>query len=258
MRAGKGRQVYQRRTYRRLCGREDFIYFRAAYKETDLYVGLPQEHHRPEWPHITRNSIRVYRRQLEKYIAGHPDFLHALTPIPVGDEAPEIVRIMGRAARTAGVGPMAAVAGAMAELVARDLMGTSGEIYIENGGDIYLNSRRPCFIGVHAGSSPLSNRLAIKIQPRLCPLGVCTSSGTVGHSLSLGRADAAVILAPSAALADAVATAAGNLVQKPEDVEKAALWAARVPGVLGALIIAEEKMALWGSVELVPWERTDG
>jgi ApbE superfamily uncharacterized protein (UPF0280 family) len=147
---------------------------------------------------------------------------------------------------------MAAVAGAIAQFVAQELVGPEVEIIIENGGDIYLNSTRPRNIGIFAGqSSSFSNRLALEIAPELCPLGICTSSGTVGPSLSFGHADAAVIMASSSVLADAVATAAANVVQQPRDVEKAAQLAAAVPGILGAVIIAGDKLAAWGKVTLI-------
>ncbi|MCA1989441.1 MAG: hypothetical protein LDL07_09915, partial [Desulfarculus sp.] len=83
------------------------------------------------------------------------------------------------------------------------------------------------------------------------PLAVCTSSGTVGHSLSLGRADAATILAKDAALADAAATALGNRVRTAADLATALDWAQGVPGVLGALVIKGSQLAAWGEVELV-------
>lgn len=98
---------------------------------------------------------------------------------------------------------------------------------------------------------PLSNRLAVAIAPQGHAFGVCTSSGTVGPSLSLGRADAAMIIAPSAILADAAATAAGNRVQTAADLEAALAWARQIPGVSGVLLIKDDKLALWGECRLV-------
>jgi hypothetical protein len=125
-------------------------------------------------------------------------------------------------------------------------------VIVENGGDIYIRSGRVRKIGIFAGESPFTNRVALEIQPHQTPLGVCTSSGTVGHSLSLGRADAVVILAPSAPLADAVATAAGNLVQDERDLEKAVNFALGIKSVTGALAIKNDQLAAAGKIKLVP------
>ena len=242
---------YEERSYRRYFVQEDLVHFQVAYKETDLDVGIPKARFKPELVRRAEKIIRYYRRELEAYISRDLDFARTLAPHDVQPEAPPIAREMAAAARLAGVGPMAAVAGAMAQYVAFALAGPEEEIIVENGGDIYLNSSRSRLIGIFAGASPFSHRLALRVEPYMCPLGICTSSGTVGPSLSFGRADAAVILATSATLADAVATAAGNAVQEPLDVEKAARLAAAIPGVLGAVIIAGDKLAAWGRVNLV-------
>lgn len=158
---------------------------------------------------------------------------------------------MLEAGRLTGVGPMAGVAGAIAEAVGRDLQVFSPEVIIENGGDLFVASQEPLVIGVYAGGSPLSRRLGITLPP--CPegLGLCTSSGTVGHSLSFGRADAVTVLSPSAVLADAAATAVGNRVRTRQDLGAALAWAEGIPQVEGVLIIVDDKLGLWGSLELV-------
>jgi len=159
---------------------------------------------------------------------------------------------MAGAARLAGVGPMAAVAGAFAQYVGRALSRRTKDVIVENGGDIYLRSTRQRRVGIFAGKSPLSNRLALEIRPEHTPLAICTSSGTVGPSLSFGRADAAVVLSPSAPLADAVATAAGNMVQEREEVQKAAEFALSIKGITGAVIIKADRLAACGELKLVP------
>ena len=141
--------------------------------------------------------------------------------------------------------------GAIAEYVGRDLQPRVQQVIVENGGDIYFSVRDAVKVGVYAGASPLSNRLAVAIAPQGHAFGVCTSSGTVGPSLSLGRADAAMIIAPSAILADAAATAAGNRVQTAADLEAALAWARQIPGVSGVLLIKDDKLALWGECRLV-------
>ena len=235
------------RTYRARMARPGLQGFRVVVKETDLWV-LAARDFSPE----VRDLVIQERQQLEAYIAGHPDFLTSLVPWPADPFAPPVVREMIEAARAAGVGPMAAVAGALAARVGRQLASLSPEVIVENGGDIFMAITQPATIALFAGKSPLSHRVGLKIDPSLSPLGVCTSSATVGHSLSFGRADAACVLAESAALADAAATALGNRVQGPDTIASALAWAAALPNLLGAVVIVGEKLGAWGQVELVP------
>jgi ApbE superfamily uncharacterized protein (UPF0280 family) len=239
--------MYEPRTYRSRMARPGLVGFRVVVQETDLWVLAERDLSRE-----VREVVLQERRQLEAYIGAHPGFLPALTPWPEDPFAPPVVREMITAAGKTGVGPMAAVAGALAERVGRALEPLSGEVIVENGGDLYLKVASSATIALFAGKSPLSHRVGLKIDPELSPLGVCTSSGTVGHSLSFGRADAACILAPSAALADAAASGLGNLVQDAGSIAAALDWAATVPEILGAVVIVGDKLGVWGRVELVP------
>jgi len=144
--------------------------------------------------------------------------------------------------------------GAIAEFVGRELLEFSPEIIVENGGDIFVKSLRQRTIGIYAGGSPLTGRLGLQIEPEDTPLGICTSSGTVGHSLSFGRADAAIVLADSATLADAAATAIGNRVSEPADIEKAIEFARGIGQLRGVVIIKGENLGVWGEVKLVKTE----
>ena len=166
----------------------------------------------------TRDLVLKHRMALERYIGDHPDFVDRLTPYPRDPLAPPIVKTMMEAGRKAGVGPMGAVAGAVAEYVGRDLLAYSEEIIIENGGDIFIRTTFPLTVAILAGGSPLTGKLGVRIDSPESPVGVCTSSGTVGHSFSLGRADAAVVISASAALADAAATAIGYRVSDKADI----------------------------------------
>lgn len=239
--------MYQPRTYRHWIKDSSLIAFTVTVKETDLYI---RARRRLELEALA--SVLRHRTPLEEYIATHPSFLHSLEPITVEETAPHIVKEMAIAGEKAGVGPMAAVAGAIAEAVGRDLLTFTSEVIVENGGDIFLKITRQRLVGIYAGNSPLTGKIALKILPRETPLGVCTSSGTVGHSLSFGTADAAIALSPSAALADAAATALGNRVRTAEDIPQALKWAQSVPGLVGAVIIKDDKLGAWGKVRLVP------
>jgi ApbE superfamily uncharacterized protein (UPF0280 family) len=146
---------------------------------------------------------------------------------------------------------MAAVAGAFAQAAGEFLAAYSTEVIVENGGDIYMYTTKDRIVGIYAGPhSPYTGVMGIKIAAGQQPLGICTSSGTVGPSFSYGKADAAIILATDALLADAAATALGNRVQTPEDVGPAVEFAATLPGVSGALAICGRALAAWGAVEL--------
>jgi ApbE superfamily uncharacterized protein (UPF0280 family) len=181
--------------------------------------------------------------------------LTSLNPVPVEENDPDIVKMMASAASLAGVGPMAAVAGAIAELVGNELLAFSPEIIIENGGDIFLRSLKNRVVGIYAGESPLSGKIGIEIAPGDTPCGVCTSSGTVGHSLSFGRADAVTVISPSAALADAGGTATGNRVQTAGDIPEAIEFARQIPGITGVLIIMGKQMSAWGNVKMVATDK---
>jgi len=169
----------------------------------------------------------------------------------VEEDAPPIVGVMAEAAQIAGVGPMAAVAGAIAEAVGKDLLVCTPEVVVENGGDIFMKISRTRLIGVYARESSFTGKIALEISPEETPLGVCTSSGTVGHSFSLGAADAVIVLSRSTALADAAATAIGNRVKSAEDIDVAIGQAQAIDGLAGVVIIKDDKMGMWGNVKLV-------
>jgi len=237
--------MYEPRTYRRWASFKDLIPFTVVEKETDLHIcalsDLKRKAHR---------LVLKYRGKVERYIEQHPAFLTSLEPLPVDKEAPHIVKIMMASAAKAGVGPMASVAGAIAEFVGSELSAFSAELIVENGGDIYLKSTKRRIVGVYAGKSPLSGKIGLEINGEDTPLGICTSSGTVGHSFSYGQADAVVVLAKSAILADAAATAIGNLIKQPEDIPNGIELAKGIAGLRGLLIIKDDKIGLWGQVKI--------
>jgi ApbE superfamily uncharacterized protein (UPF0280 family) len=242
---GESNKMYEKRTYRNLVKTDDLVKFEVVVKETDLLVRAERD-----LPKETRESVLKYRHHLETYIAMNSQFQKSLVPLTEDPYAPEIVREMIRTSQLAHVGPMAAVAGAMTEFVSRDLLKLSREVIIENGGDIYLTTSKERTVGIYAGHSPLSFKIGIVISPEETPLGICTSSGTVGPSLSFGKADAVCILSNSAVLADAAATAVGNVVKEKKDIELGLERGREIAGVLGILIIVEEKMGVWGNVKL--------
>jgi len=237
--------MYEPRTYRHWVREKDLVSFNVIIKETDLYIRASTN--------LKRKASRLvlkYRESLERYIERYPTFQTSLEPFPVGEDAPLTVRSMAESAAKVGIGPMASVAGAIAEFVGNELLAFSPEIIVENGGDIYLKSPKKRLIGIYAGNSPLSGKIGLEIDGQDTPLGICTSSGTVGHSLSYGSADAVIVLSESATLADAAATATGNLVKQPDDIQHGIEFAKSVEGLKGVLIIKDDKVGLWGEVRL--------
>lgn len=239
--------MYKERSYRSWVKSEGLVTFEVKELETDLLISASKD-----LASEARASVLSYRGDIRSYIKKNKDFFTSLEPITVDDDAPGIVRAMADAAKKASVGPMAAVAGAIAEFVGRDLLAYAEEVMIENGGDIFIKTKVNRILGIYAGeNSPFSGKLAIEIPPSKDGLGVCTSSGTVSHSLSFGKADAALIISNDAALSDAAATAVGNAVKGKDYIEKGIAVARSIDGVIGALVIVGDKMGSWGEIKLV-------
>jgi ApbE superfamily uncharacterized protein (UPF0280 family) len=238
--------VYEPRTYRHWVKDKGLVGFNVVVKETDLYIRATSDLKRK-----AQKLVVKYRKQLEEYIERHPKFLTSLEPLAVAD-APRIVTEMANATEKAGVGPMAAVAGAIAEFVGKELLELSPEVIVENGGDIFLKSATDRLIGIYAGKSPLTGKVGLEIKGKDTPLGICTSSGTVGHSLSYGKADAVIALSRSTALADAAATAIGNIIKDADDIPRGIERAISIKGLNGVIIIKDDRIGFWGKVEILP------
>ncbi len=239
---------YKKRDYRQLIDTAGLVSSNVKVRETDLHILTSVD--------VTKeaeNLVWQYRTQLENYINRNPEFHTSLAPLPIDNMALPIIRQMQCAAKASGVGPMAAVAGMISEIVGQKLINRFNltEIMVENGGDIFLERQIDCKIAIFAGSSPLSNKVGIKISPEQMPLGICTSSATVGHSLSLGKADAVTVLSASTPLADAAATRLGNEVQKSRPLQEVLDIAGQISGITGVVIIRGEEIGAWGEIELI-------
>lgn len=239
--------MYQQRTYRNLIQKDNHSFFKVVVKETDLYVHAPKH-----LESIARELILQYRGYIESYINRYPEFAKTLTPWHITTPAPLIIQDMAAAAENAGVGPMAAVAGAIAEHVGLGLLAHTNEVVVENGGDIFLKTDEPFIIGIFAGKSRLSLKLGLRLAPGNAPVSVCTSSGTVGHSLSLGKADAVCVVSASCAIADAAATSIGNQVKSETDIRKAIDFGKKMRDIMGIVVITGDKIGAWGEIEIVP------
>lgn len=243
---------YITRSYRDHFRRDHRTYFVAGYKETDLCIGVDKDSWQPGMEEFAGQYIRGLRAEMDEWIARHDSYARALVPVAADAGAPEIFREMAAVAEKSGIGPMSAVAGAVAEKTAQALKARFGmrEIIVENGGDIYADICDDLDISVFAGTSPLSEKVGLHIGAAYAPLGICTSSGTVGPSLSFGKADAVMIVCRDVKLADTYATAFANCIRTAEDVQPCVERIRTVPEILAAIAIKEDKMGICGQFEL--------
>jgi ApbE superfamily uncharacterized protein (UPF0280 family) len=238
---------YQRRFYRDGVGAKDLFREHIVVGESDLLVLTDK----PLDRNFVEKRLRLYRFAIEEYIHKDRRFRTALKPLEVEIKAPKIIKAMAFYSKRARVGPMATVAGAIAQFLGQDLLNRNYKnVIIENGGDLFLKTTRTRLIGIYAGRSKVWNKLRLKIKPLDTPLGLCTSSGVLGHSLSFGNADSVTVLSRNACLADAVATAACNLVKTKKDLKKALRFIRSIRGILGVVIIIKNNLMSWGRVQL--------
>ena len=216
------------------------MYERIVMEETDLHVAS-----RVPVRDEVISRVAEARNIINGYINGYPEFKVSLEPMEARPGAHEIIAGMCREAKKAGVGPMASVAGAIAKFAGEAIR---GEIIIENGGDIYIKSEISRKVMVYAGNSPLSGKFAVTLAPGVW--GVASSAGTFGHSVSFGRADAAMVVSRDAVLSDAAATGLGNRLKSAADIESALDWVLGIAGVTGALCVVDGRMGIEGDIVL--------
>lgn len=195
------------------------------------------------------DEIIEQRQILESYIRRQPVFLSSLVPITLLPDAPEIAVRMHEASAVVGVGPMAAVAGVFAQTAAEAALKAGGtEAVVENGGDIYIHAKNEVVIGLYADENPLSGKLGLAVSVEQMPLSICSSSGRMGHSFSMSRCDLATVVAKDAALADAAATHACNLVQTVADIDPVMEKIMNIENISGVLIIKDDRVGVCGKL----------
>ena len=224
----------------------------VKYKETDLWIGVDRKSFHKEMPSFTDRLIRRIRLEMDAYLAKDPDYARSLMPYKASPDAPLIFRAMSAAADTSGIGPMSAVAGAVARKVGETLKAEFEvqEVIVENGGDIYADMIEDIDISVFAGYSPLSEKVGLHLEAAYAPLGICTSSGTVGPSLSFGKADAVMIVCRDTLLADTYATAFANTVQTTDDINPCLDKIKATEDILAAIVIKDDKLGICGKFDL--------
>ncbi|MDH3348039.1 MAG: UPF0280 family protein [Desulfobulbaceae bacterium] len=242
----KSPESFRERSYRRIQ-QSGLISTYVKVVETDLHILAPVK--------VENESLALVlkiRTILEEYIKANPLFLTSLEPLRIDLEASPVIVAMLEAAEKTGVGPMAAVAGTVAQYVGTGLLAHGvEEVIVENGGDLFISRKQTSTVAIHAGNSPLSGKVGLVITSQSMPCGVCCSSGSVGHSLSLGDSDAVVALATSTTLADAAATAIGNKVRSGEaGINEGLQFGQKIQGVNGIVIISGKHLGAWGDIEL--------
>jgi uncharacterized protein len=243
---------YESRSYRGQFSTEGRRWFSAIFKETDLWIGVDNGSYSPYMRDEVLEIIIRLRTLMDAYLVIDPKYKESLVPYEPQTPAPSIFHDMSRVCHRTDIGPMSAVAGAVAKHVALELKKKypCEEIIVENGGDIYAEAKVDMDIAVFAGHSPLSEKVGLHIPSSAFPLGICTSSGTVGPSLSFGKADAAMIVCKDVLLADSYATAVANRVKAIDDIPSVIDYASSRYDILGAIVIKDDKMAVCGDFEL--------
>ncbi|MFO7727031.1 MAG: UPF0280 family protein [Desulfonatronovibrio sp.] len=235
------------RSYRNFCTADsDETAAQIVVEQSDLYIISKTDLK----PHVL-DRLNKIRRDIKGYIYLHPEFSHSLIPVEPDKNAPEIIRAMARASSLFGVGPMAAVAGAIAQDIAGHGSKFSPDILVENGGDIFMHSSKDRVVGLlpHP-DEPVS--LGIKISRKETPCAVCSSSATIGHSLSLGQGDLVTVRARSGAVADAGATFLCNTLRSRKSLKRINQMQAELQqkGITGVLAQLDHELIVWGNMEL--------
>ena len=243
---------YTERSYRSRFSNDERRWFCVKFLESDLWIGVDSGSYSASMEADTYAMLVELRRSMDAYLLMDPAYKTALVPYDAGLEAPDILKEMSLVSHKTGIGPMSAVAGAVAVRVAEYIKSKFGvkEIVVENGGDIYVETHSDMDISVFAGQSPLSEKIGLHIPTADFPLGICTSSGTVGPSLSLGRADAVMIVCKDVLLADSYATAMANRIKTVNDLQPVIDRIQNIPDILGAIVVKDDRMAICGQYEL--------
>ena len=231
------------------CGHPDVMKCHFEVGETAVTV-ISEE----EYVAAAEHAIFEARERILRKISEDPFFLTTYDPYPVSDDDDELIKRMCQASELAGVGPMAGVAGAVA-VFAVERMVEEGADYaiVENGGDIAMKIDRDITVGVFQDDEKFRD-LAFRIPKRDGIFGICSSSGKIGPSVSFGSSGISTVFSDDVILADACATALGNMIRDGDgkEMSKALETIGRIEGVDGCAAISNGLYAVFGKVpELV-------
>ncbi len=218
--------------------------------ESDLWIGISPGIEPQLIETLARKKLKEIRSLLSAYIVKYPDFGTSLDPVPILSGDHGLIFLMKNCSAKAGVGPMATVAGLIAEEIGKFIRGAfhPHEVIVENGGDIFLSVNSELVLSIDAGSNTHFGSLGLVIPSALTPLGICTSSGMFGHSMSLGKADTVTVACQSASLADAWATSIANHIQQEGDVKTA--LELHNADMISLICIKDEKIGVKGQLKL--------
>jgi ApbE superfamily uncharacterized protein (UPF0280 family) len=231
--------------YRSCIQSKEKFSWHVIYKYTDLFISSDKDIK----SRIEKPVKKIYK-ELGFVIKKDQSFLKSLSPVIIKPFFPPIIKKMCALSKPFNVGPMAAVAGTVNDYISTHLIRYCRSLLIENGGDLFLSSMRDLKVGVYLKNSYFKNKLVLKIKAKDMPCGLCASSSTFGHSLSLGKCDLAVVQSDSPIAADAAATAVANSIITADDIEKSIDYFTKIGNLTGLLIVKDNRMGIWGNIEL--------
>lgn len=241
-----GKLDLDRSIYRNRVKYKEKYNWRIIYKYSDLLVSCD----RNIIPKLERLIEGIYYL-LESCIKENPSFQKSLSPLKIKSEYPPVIKKMCRKAAIFNVGPMATVAGAVCDYLASGLDRYCSRLIIENGGDVFIKSNKDIEVGVYLKNKHFENKIYLKIKAAGTPCGLCSSSGSFGHSLSMGSSDLVVVLAKSTISADGAATSIANNIRGPEDISKTISSYKNIKDITGILIVKDDKLGVWGNIEFI-------
>jgi len=240
-------QIYLDRSNYRCCVKNKEKYaWMVSYYYTDILISSNKNIK----DRIEKPLKKIYEI-LDICIKNEPYFLKSLSPIRIKPSFPPVIKEMCAKSAVFNVGPMAAVAGTVNEYLASNLQKYCDILIIENGGDTYVKAGRDINVGIYVKNPNFKDRIAIKINAKNMPCGLCSSSGTFGHSFSMGKCDLAVVLAKSAITADAAATAFANSISLEDDIPGRIDYFKRLEDIKGLLAIKNKRIGVWGAIEFL-------
>ncbi len=242
-----GKPFLNRQIYRQNLRLRHRYSWQISYRYTELFISSDSS-----LEDRIKSLLEEIYSQLDYCIECDPSFEKSLSPVQIKPYFPEPIKNMCRLSAIFNVGPMAAVAGTVNDFLASGLEKyCENELFIENGGDLYIRSGRSVNIGVYVKNGFFKDSITLQVEPKDMPCGICASSGTFGHSLSFGKCDLAVVLSDTSTGSDAAATAVANSINSADDIKKSLNYFKKLSPVKGLLIVKEDRIGIWGKIKLV-------
>jgi len=244
---------YINRDYRNNLNNERFNFFNIKYREIDLLIAIDKNSSVEKIKNETFQFVKDLRIKFDNFINQNPIFQKSLKSIGKLESNNKIINYLIKISKKVNMGPMAGIAGAFSEYTGKFLLNNYNisEIIIENGGDIFLNTLKNVHISIFAGKSLLSEKVGLKIKPEETPMGISTSSATVGHSVSFGKADSVTICSKDTVYSDFLATKLCNMVKKDSDIDLVLDIAKKDKKIESAVVIYNNKAGFIGKHEII-------